>query len=64
MAISLPITSELGDAEPDVRHYTSWTQKRAPVVVAATPENPAPEDPGIVETEDRHFTEWTAKPRP
>lgn len=65
MAIALPITTAAeADPDPDLRHYTPWSQKKAAAVVYATTDNPVPEDPGTVEIEDRHFTEWQTKPRP
>jgi hypothetical protein len=46
MTVSLPITQAPTDPEPDIRHYTKWRVKQAPVVANSTAENPAPEDPG------------------
>lgn len=63
MTIALPITTAAVDPVPDIRHYTPWTQKKAPAVVDATLANPTPEDPGTVEIANRHFTEWQTKPR-
>lgn len=60
MAIALPITQPDAELSNDSRHYTKWTQVKAPQVALATDINPAPSDPGIAR-EPLHFTEWTPK---
>lgn len=63
MSIALPITQPEDPPHNDPRHYTNWSQVKAPQVITASPVNPIPEDVGTP-NKPTHYTGWQPKPLP